>query len=57
MFQLATDDELAFALILRDVTERKRQDRDLRHAKETAELANRAKSSSWPTCRTSCARR
>jgi PAS domain S-box-containing protein len=44
VFQLATDDELAFALILRDVTERKRQDRDLRHAKETAELANRAKS-------------
>jgi PAS domain S-box-containing protein len=44
VFQLATDDELAFALILRDVTERKRQDRDLRHAKESAELANRAKS-------------
>jgi PAS domain S-box-containing protein len=44
VFQLATDDELAFALILRDVTDRKRQERDLRHAKETAELANRAKS-------------
>jgi len=44
VFQLATDDELSFALILRDVTERRRQERDLRHAKETAELANRAKS-------------
>ena len=44
VFQLATDDELAFALILRDVTDRKRQERDLRHAKEAAELANRAKS-------------
>jgi PAS domain S-box-containing protein len=44
VFQLATDDELAFALILRDVTDRKRQERDLRHAKESAELANRAKS-------------
>jgi PAS domain S-box-containing protein len=44
VFQLATNDELAFALILRDVTERRRQERDLRTAKETAELANRAKS-------------
>jgi PAS domain S-box-containing protein len=43
-FQLATNDELAFAVILRDVTERRRQERDLRSAKETAELANRAKS-------------
>ncbi|HVZ02867.1 MAG TPA: ATP-binding protein [Dongiaceae bacterium] len=44
VFQLATNDELAFAVILRDVTERRRQERDLRNAKETAELANRAKS-------------
>jgi len=44
VFQLATNDELSFAIILRDVTERRRQERDLRNAKETAELANRAKS-------------
>jgi PAS domain S-box-containing protein len=44
VFQLATNDALAFAVILRDVTERRRQERDLRSAKETAELANRAKS-------------
>jgi PAS domain S-box-containing protein len=44
VFQLATNDELTFAVILRDVTERRRQERDLRNAKEMAELANRAKS-------------
>jgi len=44
VFQLAIDEELSFALILRDVTDRKRQERDLRNAKEMAELANRAKS-------------
>jgi PAS domain S-box-containing protein len=44
VFQLATNDELAFALILRDSSERRRQERDLRTAKEMAELANRAKS-------------
>jgi PAS domain S-box-containing protein len=44
VFRLATEEGFSFALILRDTADRKRQDRDLRHAKETAELANRAKS-------------
>jgi PAS domain S-box-containing protein len=44
VFPLTVEDELSFALILRDVSDRRRQERDLRHAKETAELANRAKS-------------
>jgi PAS domain S-box-containing protein len=44
VFRLAMEDEFSLALILRDTADRKRHDRDLRHAKELAELANRAKS-------------
>ncbi len=44
VFKLDLEEGQLFAVILRDITERRRHERELRFAKETAELANRAKS-------------
>ena len=44
VFKLDLDEGQLFAVILRDITEHRRHERELRAAKEVAELANRAKS-------------
>lgn len=44
VFKLDLDDGQLFAVILRDITERRRHENELHKAKEIAELANRAKS-------------
>lgn len=44
VFKLDLEDGQLFAVILRDITERRRHEGELRRAKEAAEIANRAKS-------------
>lgn len=41
--QVESEDQKLFTVILRDITARKREEEELRHAKESAEAANRAK--------------
>jgi len=48
---------LGWALVVSEITERKRFEKELTDARDAAEAANRARISSWLCSATSCARR